>query len=477
MNEIKMIPIDKLYHHPENPRKDLGDLSELTESIRERGVMQNLTVIKGHWMNLKEWESVAKAEGIGKEEAKGLYDAKDAFSAQGFTVVIGNRRLEASKAAGLAELPCVVSDMDHKEQIATMLMENMQRQDLTTYEQAQGFQMMMDIGFTKEEISERTGFSESTVRRRLKMAELDKDAFKKAVGKQITIEDLDRLSKVDSLKQRNALLKEFGNDNFSWKVTAAIRVQEAAKKKPAVHKMIQEAKIKKLPEDGRYSYGKYRHLYANDTKLNEWDGKENFIPKTDEELFYWEDDTSISFYVKEKKQKSNAPAKTEEEKEEEKRIALAWKSAERVEEVAYENRKSFAEKLKVGPKNAMEMLQWALIAAMEMSFDYDAPTQTMRKKLKMDYSTQDNLAKIREWMINMPQSKWPAVILMFFEGDKGKENGYTSGAVKDWPKYKGNRKLDHCYEWLQHFGYQMSEEEIQMQSGNHPCFRGKVDET
>ena len=115
MNEIRMIPIGDLEHHPENPRKDLGDLSELTESIRKNGVYQNLTVVA----DLKRCK---------------------------YLVVIGNRRMEAAKAAGLVELPCAISDMDHKEQIATMLEENMQRQDLTVYEQAQGFQMMMDLG-------------------------------------------------------------------------------------------------------------------------------------------------------------------------------------------------------------------------------------------------------------------------------------------------------------------------------------------
>ena len=136
MNMIEMIPIGELMHHPENPRLDLGDLTELTESIRQNGVMQNLTVVPS-------------------ETEKDRY-----------LVVIGNRRMEAAKAAGLTELPCVVSFMNHKDQIATMLMENMQRADLTVYEQAQGFQMMMDLGFMPEEIEKKTGFSETTVRRR-----------------------------------------------------------------------------------------------------------------------------------------------------------------------------------------------------------------------------------------------------------------------------------------------------------------------
>ena len=75
MNEIVMIPVERLEHHPENPRKDLGDLTELAESIKANGVMQNLTVVKNH------------------------------FAPDVYTVVIGNRRMEAAKLAGLKEVP------------------------------------------------------------------------------------------------------------------------------------------------------------------------------------------------------------------------------------------------------------------------------------------------------------------------------------------------------------------------------------
>ena len=119
-NEIVMIPVDQLMHHPENPRKDLGDLTELSDSIKVNGVLQNLTVVQ-----------------VDQDQ---------------YNVVIGNRRLEAAKLAGLTEVPCSVSDMDYKTQIATMLAENMQRKDLTVYEQAEGFQMMMDLGFKPKEI-------------------------------------------------------------------------------------------------------------------------------------------------------------------------------------------------------------------------------------------------------------------------------------------------------------------------------------
>ena len=144
MNEITMIPVDQLIHHPQNPRLDLGDLTELAESIRNQGVLQNLTV-------------VPEAEFPGDDH---------------YPVVIGNRRMEAAKMAGLAEVPCVISDMDYNTQIATMLTENIHRTDLTLFEQAQGFQMMMDLGYTEGKISEMTGFSRTTVKRRVEMAKL-----------------------------------------------------------------------------------------------------------------------------------------------------------------------------------------------------------------------------------------------------------------------------------------------------------------
>ena len=99
-NQLVYISLDELYPHPHNHRKELGDLTELADSIRAKGIMQNLTVIP-------------------REEGSG------------YTVLIGYRRMGAAKLAGLTEVPCVIVDMSPREQVATMLLENMQRSDLT----------------------------------------------------------------------------------------------------------------------------------------------------------------------------------------------------------------------------------------------------------------------------------------------------------------------------------------------------------
>lgn len=457
MNEIVMIPVRRLRHHPENPRQDLGDLTELTESIRKNGVMQNLTVVP--------------------EMMDGTIDTGR------YLVVIGNRRLEASKAAGLEELPCVISDMDHRTQIATMLEENMQRADLTVYEQAQGFQMMMDLGFKPEEISEKTGFSETTVRRRLKMAELDKTIFQKAVGKQITMDDLDRLGQLDSVKERNALLKEYGENNFDWKLNRAVKIQKAKKVRGKAHQMLQEAQIEKVPEKDTYSLysGGYEKLYQQTLELDKWDGKSNFIPKLKDEgkLYYTEDDTDISFYLKKKKQKKEPEKKSAAEIEEAKKRDLAWKTIDRSAETAAELRKQYADDLGVSPKIAMRMMQWALVAAFTAMGNYSTPTMTIKQELKPEgVYTPEILADLKKKIMELPQSRWPALILMMFEGDwrgqKNKPPKWADGPKDRMPQYRKNVPLEMCYEWLTEFGYSMSTEEIEMMSGTHPVFQTEV---
>jgi ParB family chromosome partitioning protein len=148
MNNIQFIKISAIHPHPDNPRKDLGDLTELADSIKTAGVMQNLTVVP-------------------HKSIEGEY-----------TVIIGHRRLGASKLAGLDTVPCVVTEMTDKEQLATMMLENMQRSDLTVYEQAKGFQLMMDFGETVDSIADKTGLSKTTIRNRVKIAKYDQDVMR-----------------------------------------------------------------------------------------------------------------------------------------------------------------------------------------------------------------------------------------------------------------------------------------------------------
>lgn len=210
---LQNIPVEKLVHHPKNPRKDIGDITELSDSIKAKGVLQNLTVVPA-----------------GDE----------------YYVVIGNRRMEAAKAAGLKTLPCVIAEMDEKEQMETMLLENIQRVDLTVKEQADGFQLMMDLGLTVEELSEKTGFAKSTIYHRLNIAKLDGDVLEQ---KQVSMKQLIELEKIKSIEKRNKILKDHGGTaNFDYWVRIAVQNEKMEDKKTEVLKRVEAAGIPKNTE-------------------------------------------------------------------------------------------------------------------------------------------------------------------------------------------------------------------------------------
>ena len=178
-NHIVMLHREQLHPHPDNPRKDLGDLEELRASIAERGIMQNLTVVP-----------------VPCEPDQ-------------YVILIGHRRFAASEGI-LEDLPCVIAEgLTNKEQVGIMLCENMQRSDLTVFEQAHGFQLMLDLGESVETISEKTGFSQSTIKHRLEINKLNKKSIETAQEKfQPTISDYIKLEKVKDIKERNRILSE-----------------------------------------------------------------------------------------------------------------------------------------------------------------------------------------------------------------------------------------------------------------------------
>jgi ParB family chromosome partitioning protein len=128
----KIIPIDRIEPNPEQPRHEFGDLTELTESIREKGVLEPLLV---------------KPTGNGK-----------------YMIIAGERRWRASNLAGLEELPCIELDIDSEGVAEIALIENLQRKDLTIWEEADGLKALADkFGYTQDQIAKKISKSRSTV--------------------------------------------------------------------------------------------------------------------------------------------------------------------------------------------------------------------------------------------------------------------------------------------------------------------------
>ncbi|MCX7896147.1 MAG: ParB/RepB/Spo0J family partition protein [Thermoanaerobaculum sp.] len=127
-----LIPVTQIETNREQPRTNLGDLEELTESIRQKGVLEPLLV---------------------RKMAPGKYQ-----------LVAGERRFHAAVAAGLAEVPCIELNLTDQEALEVALVENLQRRDLNPFEEAEGFRTLVEkYGYTHEQVARAVGKSRSSV--------------------------------------------------------------------------------------------------------------------------------------------------------------------------------------------------------------------------------------------------------------------------------------------------------------------------
>lgn len=431
--KMVMLPIEQLHPHPDNPRKQLGDLTELADSIRAKGVFQNLTVVP--------------FEG-------------------NYRIIIGHRRRAASELAGLTHLPCVIVEMTHKEQVETMLLENMQREDLTVYEQAQGFQMMINMGDTPEEIAEKTGFSKKTIKRRLKMAELDQTTLQEVSSRQISLEDFDKLAKIDDIKVRNECLKNIGTANFTIEVQKKIKKQNIAKNLPWVKNEIRRLKAKKITYSQTY-YGDYKQV-GEDIQIDELKEQTLAAPDVgDKKLHYYldEDTGRLRFYLE--REKPAPVRRPQEEIDREKAQLEANEKCTELSALCNKLRSEFVKTLTLNSKNREAMLTGLVRAIISHGFKYASVSSTALCAVigeERNYQSGEE-KRITELLLAKPESTYPGIIYAAF-CDKADE-GYHSTYKKQWPRHSENLRLDALYAWLTSVGYVMSDEEKAMQDGTH----------
>ncbi len=437
-----MLPIESLRPNPDNPRKDLGDLSELTESIKVQGVLQNLTVVP----------------------EEGFY-----------TVVIGHRRLEAAKQAGLEEIPCTIADMTKKEQIATMLTENMQRADLTIYEQAKAFQQLsLDLGMPVSEISEKSGFSETTVRKRIKLAEYDEKSFYNACKRGATLFDFEKLEKLEDPKDKEYCLSRMGTNNFDNELKRAIRAQENKKK---IIKW--EGQLKTFATRENIMYAASGDYYA------EVDGE--YIPlKRWRSLYTWQPDTDIEkpenadsiryFYKTDDETQIDVYSeyfKTPEEEEEDRleKENLIKFEAEKAEMKSIQARHAELRKEFVLNFGAAKSNINTIMRAVADS----ACTETLCKMLGITYDNIKNKPNKEEYdRIKAEQLERLMLILAYCQMESKYKKYFYFRYIPDLKRqvilYQKNEELDLLYSFLEELGYQRSDEELQLAAGTHPLF-------
>src|ERR1700675_2450056 len=139
----RMVAIDLIDPNPNQPRQVMGDLSELIASIAEQGIIEPLVV----------------SQRAGR-----------------FQIVAGERRYQAAVQVGLRELPVVIRDVDETGMLELALIENLQRKDLTPFEEAEALHgLAQSCGYTHEDLARRLGKSRTSVTESLSLVSMPEE--------------------------------------------------------------------------------------------------------------------------------------------------------------------------------------------------------------------------------------------------------------------------------------------------------------
>ena len=214
-NDIKEIPVSEIRPNPYQPRKTFNEeaLNELAESIKNYGVFQPIIVKKG---------------------------------LRGYDLIAGERRLRASKIAGLTKIPAIVKECTDDEMLEISLLENIQRENLTAIELAWAYKGIIDnLDIRQEDLAQKIGKSRSHVTNTLGLLNLpksvqemilngdismgharvlskmddDDEVIKLAdriVHENISVHELEDISKKDDIKKRMPINKRINNNNYNY---------------------------------------------------------------------------------------------------------------------------------------------------------------------------------------------------------------------------------------------------------------------
>jgi len=170
--------IEEVQPNPLQPRKNFaeGQLQELVDSIREKGILQPLMVRR-----------------------KG----------DGYELIAGERRWRAAQKAGMKEVPILVKDVSESEMLELSLIENIQREDLNPIEEAEAFKRLMEqFHLTQEEISQRVGKDRATIANTIRLLKLPPEVKKSLAEGQISMGHARAFLSLEGVEKQRALLRK-----------------------------------------------------------------------------------------------------------------------------------------------------------------------------------------------------------------------------------------------------------------------------
>ncbi|HKX31580.1 MAG TPA: ParB/RepB/Spo0J family partition protein [Blastocatellia bacterium] len=203
----RMIALDRLEPNPQQPRVDFGELEDLISSVKEKGVLEPILV---------------RPSQVGGR----------------FMIISGERRYRAAKEAGLREVPCIEMDVDDRAVAEIALIENLQRKDLTAYEEADGLLVLVErFGYTHEDIAAKIGKSRSSVTEALTIAALPHEVREQCQHADITSKSM--LLQVARQKDRDAMQEFVGRvaeQGMNREEARQVRKNKQAHSQPYVYR-------------------------------------------------------------------------------------------------------------------------------------------------------------------------------------------------------------------------------------------------
>lgn len=215
-DEIEEIPVSEIRPNPYQPRKvfDTDALNDLASSIKEHGVFQPIIVKK---------------------------------SIKGYELIAGERRLRASKIAGIEKIPAIIRDFTDEEMMEIALLENLQRENLSAIEEAEAYQTLMtQLQLTQEDLSKRVGKSRSHITNLLGLLRLPSEIQEMVNHNQISMGHARVLSKLEDNEKVVELAHKIVADHLSVR-----DIENLSTKEPL------ERKVKMATRESRQSEYKY----------------------------------------------------------------------------------------------------------------------------------------------------------------------------------------------------------------------------
>ena len=244
--EIVELPVEELRPNPYQPRKvfDLEKLNELANSIKEHGIFQPIIVKKS--------------------------------SIKGYEIIAGERRVKACKIAGIEKIPAIIREFNDKEMMEIALLENLQRENLNSIEEAMAYKNLLTaMQVTQEELAVRLGKSRSHITNMLGLLSLPEEVKDMIVDEKITMSHARVLSKMENKDEIIALANKIVNEGLNVRAIEDVSKDDTIKKTHKIktktneqYEYIQNVMCEKLGTKVKIGSNKINISFTNDNDLN-----------------------------------------------------------------------------------------------------------------------------------------------------------------------------------------------------------------